>query len=100
MVCRVTGEVRAPVVHLERVSAPERPVPIVHEARAEVSRGRRRDAHVVDRNLLPPVQLDELANAPPADEDTEPERHDPGCSCMLARDPLHGRPVEVIIVIV
>ena len=55
---------------------------------------------VADRNLLPPIHLDDFANTPAANIGAESEWHDPRRARVCARDPLHGWLVEVIVMIV
>ena len=77
MVGRIGSEEDAFPPHLEREPAPQCLIAIAEPSGTEVSGGNGRDAEVAHDRVVPPVQLDDRARAPPADVGPESKRDDP-----------------------
>jgi hypothetical protein len=64
MIGRVAREVEPEACRLESKPAPERPVAVAEAAGAEVPRRSTGHPDALDAGILPPVQLDQVPNAP------------------------------------
>src|SRR5258708_31799643 len=83
---------------LERVTAPERLVPVAHPPCAEVSRGCAGDTSSLHVHRVPPIQLHDGASAPAAKVCAQAKRCYPGRVGMRASDSFYRRLIEMIVI--